>query len=107
MTYSGQGTLKPGVKAADHAIIYMSDNDRDKPPRMVRGENLTKDPIRVQPKTPRDKLEPVSRINYAKIYTVEHNVKVFFIGHIPTTFRNKLMTDFDLTWQNKRQMYEN
>lgn len=36
----------------------------------------------MEPKTPRDQLDPLSRLNYAKIYTVEYNVKVKFIGDI-------------------------
>jgi hypothetical protein len=43
---------------------------------------LTKIPIRVQPYTIRHKLEAASRLNYAKVYTIEHNVKVWFIGEI-------------------------
>jgi len=61
-------------------------------------------PIRVIPRTPRDKLEKESRINYAKIYTVEHNVKVHFIGHVDPKFHNKLVADFDATWMKKRLM---
>ncbi len=61
-------------------------------------------PIRVIPKTPRDKLEKESRINYAKIYTVEHNVKVLFIGQIAQDSQHALVADFDAVWMNKRQM---
>jgi hypothetical protein len=96
--------LKPGVKGKDHAVIYMTANSKEEPPAEYRGENLDKAPIRVNPKTPRDKLEPESRINYAKIYTVEHNVKVWFIGQISKNSQRRLMTDFDATWMQKRQM---
>ena len=72
---------------------------------MLEGEaELRLRPIRVIPKTPRDKLEKQSRINYAKIYTVEHNVKVLFIGHVDPKFQHRLIVDFDTTWQKKRQM---
>jgi hypothetical protein len=93
--------MKSGVKREDHAIIYTG----DKPPREIQGEaELMLRPIRVIPKTPRDKLEKESRINYAKIYTVEHNVKVHFIGHVDPKFHHKLVADFDATWMKKRQM---
>lgn len=82
----------------------MSDDPKENPPSEQHGENLTKEPIRVIPKTPRDKLDPESRLNYAKIYTVEHNVKVWFIGHIAEKSQRKLMTDFDATWYSKRHM---
>lgn len=92
--------LKSGVKAGDHAIIYTEDN----PPRAIPGERFVKQPVKVQPKTPRDKLEPISRLNYAKIYTVEHNVKVLFIGRIAPESEKQFFTDFDDAWLKKRQM---
>jgi hypothetical protein len=92
LTYQHQGTTKLGSKPEDHAIIYTG----DRPPKLLKGEyNLGHDPIRVEPKTPRDKLEADSRINFAKIYTVEHNVKVFFIGKVAESSRRKFMTAFD------------
>jgi hypothetical protein len=59
---------------------------------------LSKNPIQVISKAPRDKLHPGSRINYGKIYTVEHNVKVLFIGKLAKESERTLMTDFDATW---------
>jgi hypothetical protein len=72
---------------------------------LLEGEaELRLRPIRVIPKTPRDKLEEQSRINYAKIYTVEHNVKVHFTGQVDKQDENRLIVDFDATWQKKRQI---
>lgn len=73
-------------------------------PKALKGESLALKPIKVKPKTPRDKLQPQSRINYAKIYTVEHNVKVFFIGEISDSSKRRFMTDFDVVWVKKRKM---
>jgi hypothetical protein len=73
MTYTGQGVRKKGVHAQHHAIIYT-----DKPV-ISRGEKekgLTKKPIKVVPSSPRHNLDKFSRLNYAKTYTVEYNVKV-------------------------------
>jgi hypothetical protein len=101
LTYHRQGTTKPGVKREDHAVVYTG----NKPPKEIEGEaELKLRPIRVIPKTPRDKLEKESRINYAKIYTVEHNVKVHFIGRVDPNDHHKLVADFDATWMKKRQM---
>lgn len=101
LTYHNQGTKKWGVVPDDHAIVYVG----DQAPPNLRGENiLSKPPIEMIPKSPRHKLEPASRINYAKIYTVEHNVKVCFIGHIAPSSEMQLMRDFDDTWYKKRQM---
>jgi hypothetical protein len=38
--------------------------------------------IRVVPTDRRDKLDIMSRINYQKIYTVEHNAKVYDFGDV-------------------------
>ena len=84
------------MKHKDHAIIYTI----DRPPGDKT--DLDKDPIEVLPKTPRDTLEAGSLINYAKIYTVEHNVKVHFVGHIAPGSQRRFMSDYDATWKSKR-----
>jgi hypothetical protein len=43
---------------------------------------LLKRPVRVENFSPRENLSVASRVNYAKIYTIEHNIKVCFIGKI-------------------------
>jgi len=73
MTYGGYGCLKRGVHAEDHAVVYTS---RSLGPYFLDNEGITKPSIRVELTEPKESLEPLSRINYAKIYTVEHNVKV-------------------------------
>jgi hypothetical protein len=73
MTYSRQGVKKKGVHANHHTIIYTEK------PVLSRGERdkgLTKKPIKVIPSSPRHKLDNFSRLNYAKTYIVEYNVKV-------------------------------
>ncbi|KAH9213681.1 hypothetical protein DL95DRAFT_524341 [Leptodontidium sp. 2 PMI_412] len=100
LTYKYYATLKNGVKADDHAIVYMDDPVPDPLP----GESLSLKPIKLKAKSPRHKLKPQSRINYAKIYTVEHNVKVLFIGEVSKSSRRTFMTDFDQVWANKRKM---
>lgn len=84
MTYKKQATIKKGVKPQDHAIIYTEDKNRkgEKPTEAPGEEKLQNKPIRMDSKTARDQLDPLSRLNYAKIYTVEYNVKVCFIGSI-------------------------
>jgi hypothetical protein len=59
-------------------MVYIGDN----PPELLLGERLFKKPIKVEPLSSRDKLANESRVNYSKLYTVEHNVKVCFIGKI-------------------------
>jgi hypothetical protein len=101
-TYHGLATMKHGVKREDHAIIYTG----DKRPKKIKGEKLQLHPIQVIPRTPRDKLEEESRINYAKIYTVEHNVKVLFIGRVAPSSQYHLHNDFDATWMNMKRRHE-
>lgn len=43
----------------------------------------------------REKLDKTSRMNYAKVYTVEHNVKVYFIGEIYSKDWNILVEDYN------------
>ena len=94
MTYGGRATAKQGVKTEDHAIIYTGETA----PIEVEGESkLHKKPVRVQEKTARDKLAKESRINYAKVYTVEHNTKVHFIGEIHPDSEIDFFTTFKAT----------
>ncbi len=72
-----------------HAIIYTSKYPPeekcyyDDDGTVVR-ENLTKDPIRVvrEQKADEGDLGALSRVNYAKIYTVENYVRVLNIGKV-------------------------
>jgi hypothetical protein len=72
-----------------------------RPRRLPDESKLSKDSIQVTSKSPRDKLEADSRVNYGKIYTVEHNVKVLFIGKLAKESERTFMADFDATWNNK------
>lgn len=79
MTYGKRGTTKPGVKYEDHAIIYTG----SQAPAELPDENrLIKKPVRVDNYSNRGRLSIESRVNYAKLYTIEYNAKVCFIGKI-------------------------
>lgn len=94
-TYLKQGTLKNGVNAEHHTIVYTSIK-----PEYLNGEwdkGMTKQAIRIDPATPRDKLEPQSRLNYARVYTVEYNVKVCFIGKVHVDSRSQVVADYNAT----------
>jgi hypothetical protein len=93
LTYGGQGTLKRGVHPEHHAIIYTG-----KSPVILDGEQITKRSIQMESNNKRHgKLDETSRINYAKLYTVEHNVKVHFIGKIAAKHEQRIVTDYNLT----------
>ncbi|KAI9640506.1 hypothetical protein NHQ30_011252 [Ciborinia camelliae] len=93
MSYGGQGTTKPGVKAQEHAIIHTTDD-----PQLVANEDgsqMVFRPVKMEPDSPRDHLDPASRINYAKVYTVEYNVKVWFIGRIDRNSESTVKTSYN------------
>ncbi|KAF7936507.1 uncharacterized protein EAE97_007873 [Botrytis byssoidea] len=80
MSYEGRATSKSGVHPEEHAIIYTTPE-----PRLIDNEDGNKmkfDPVKMIPYSRRHILDTASRINYAKIYTVEYNVKVWFIGQV-------------------------
>jgi hypothetical protein len=72
------------VVKGHHAIIYTSREApsprRNEMPRPNESGMLQ--PIRVKPKATTDRLDRLSRINFAKLYTVEHNVKVKEFGDV-------------------------
>jgi hypothetical protein len=51
--------------------------------------------IKITPDNPRHRLYGASRLNYAKTYTVEHNVKVWFIGKIARDSERQIRTDYN------------
>lgn len=93
VTYGGQGTSKGGCHPRDHAVIYSGHHQ----PPLIHGENanLLRHPIRCKMDSDRLKLDTASRLNYAKLYTIEHNVKVQFIGSISTSSQSRLIADYN------------
>jgi hypothetical protein len=92
LTYHKQGTAKPGVKADDHAIIYA---DSKAPSELKDEPKLRNQPIRLVLDNAREKLSPESRVNYGKVYTVEHNAKVRFIGKIHKDYKARFFADWE------------
>lgn len=79
-TYGGRGTLKPGLRPETHAIIYMDGTE----PTPLKNENgMTKEPLKVE-RTGGSSggLDHASRVNFDKVYTVEHDVKVMNVGKV-------------------------
>ena len=76
-------------EARQHAIIYTSEYPPDEfwykaQDGSVVMEDLNKDPIKVrrEEQSPEGDLGDASRINYSKLYTIEHYVKVLNIGMV-------------------------
>jgi len=62
-------------------------------PRM--GEYGMLSSIRVIPRQKGEAMFPTSRINFSKLYTVEHNVKVYDFGNVHAEFLSVLKTSWD------------
>ena len=73
-------------------MIYSSEK-----PFSLNGENeaAMRTPIKATMVSPDQKLDESSRLNYAKLYTVEHNVKVHFIGQVHPDWEQKVVVDYN------------
>jgi hypothetical protein len=96
-TYNGKGVAKKGFNDSDraaHSIIYMRGED---PYQADDEPDFTKRPIMVIPVAPDQKLDPMSRLNFGKVHTVEHNVRVMPVGRIDP----KSLPYFEAYWEAK------
>ncbi|KAF2492884.1 hypothetical protein BU16DRAFT_92975 [Lophium mytilinum] len=94
-TYEGRGVTGDKQRSR-HAIIYTGDTV---PP--LRPEEMTQrnrlplgDAIRVVPDPHWEKLDPMSRINFDQVYTVQHNVKVRHFGKVHKNSERALVYQF-------------
>jgi hypothetical protein len=92
-TFQNRGVAKTGLKKHEHAIIYTGDSppsptEREQPGPSEMGMQQS---IRVEPTNPkRDYLTSMSRICFAKVYTVEHNAAVYDFGNVDQNFHARL-----------------
>ena len=91
MTYQGQGLKKYGIIPGDHAVVY---SHKEKP-LITPGEKTAKKPIPIILEQEGEKLDPMTRLNFAKVYTIEHNIKVAKVGRVPQENINQLLTYLD------------
>jgi hypothetical protein len=68
------------VNPEEHALVYAGKDDSTEP-KLLDGEEIDKKAIRMEPEHG-VKLHPASRINFGKLYTVEHSAKVVPLGKI-------------------------
>jgi len=70
----------------------------------VEGERkLVKKPVRVICTSNKEKLDVASRVNYSKLYTVEHNLKVCFIGEIDKAHEHRIFTAVENTLEVRNE----
>ncbi|KAK5682110.1 hypothetical protein LTS10_005235 [Elasticomyces elasticus] len=85
LTYGGRGVGKPGLVKSQHAIIY-STREAPQPQqdeRAGRGEiGMRTQPIRIIPDDPRDKLDPMSRIDFGTPHAIPYTQKVRQLGMV-------------------------
>jgi len=101
LTYGRKGCLKKGVKPKKHGIITTHTKTSRALP-LDKEPKLGFPPVRMKMTVPGEILAKESRVNYSKLVTVEHNVKVFFIGMIEKDM--ELVSDaVDQCWMSKRR----
>jgi hypothetical protein len=80
-TYGGRGTTATHARTRDHVVIYTG----DQPPALVEGESesiYNRRPIQVTLDPKGEPLLPASRLNVAKIHTIDHDIPVAKLGKI-------------------------
>ncbi|KAG6011795.1 hypothetical protein E4U43_008123 [Claviceps pusilla] len=98
LTYGGKGCNKNGVKPAKHGIIH----EHGHKPRMLNGEPKLGFPaVQARITEVGERLSKESRVNYSKLVTVEHNVKVFFIGSVAPECWSQVADAVNDCWYQK------
>ena len=91
-TYSGQGSAKGGgVRSQYYTVVYSS---VDTKPQPLPYENITIESFTIVLEEPGETIAPTSRLDFGKIYTVEHNLKILRIGRILPNHLPNLETAF-------------
>ncbi|KAF2403531.1 hypothetical protein EJ06DRAFT_488238 [Trichodelitschia bisporula] len=95
-TYGGQGVGKEGVTKGDHSIIHTGRPAPRHAPNEEPAyyETGMRGPIEVVADRRSDSLDVMSRLHYARTYTVEHNVKVWGFGRVHEDSLDLLWTNF-------------
>jgi hypothetical protein len=78
-THNRQATTKPGVRSQDYAAVYPLGGKVEYKPK----EQLDNEPLPILVEDPGEQIDPMSRLNFGRVYTVEHNVQVQKIGRVP------------------------
>lgn len=89
-TYGGKGTLKRGINVNDYAAVY----DSRQEPFMDMKETLSKTPFPIHIEDQKEKIDRMTRLNFGRVYTVEHRVKALKVGMIPREYHPLLRKYF-------------
>lgn len=97
-TYGNQGCKKKGVKPEKHGIVTLAGRRA----RLVSGEPTPGLPtVRMRMIAEGESIAWQSRANYSKLITVEHNVKVFFIGRVLEDDHQLVSDSVNKCWAEK------
>lgn len=72
-----------------------------KPPPLQPGESLVKDPIKIIPSDPSEKLDANSRINFRKVIHIDHGWRTKDIGIVDEKSLPKLLSYYREHNQNR------
>lgn len=102
MSYGTKGVAKPSTKKSEHGIVYIGKSPPEpsthEMPRSGE-QGMQQMAIRIDPDSSDEHLEPSSRLNYGKVYTVEHNIKVRNIGMVNRDSERALAHQFSQVWR--------
>lgn len=98
-THHGQGSSKQGLNPDDFVAVYDEKIGR---PQYSPGEKLTKKAIPVVVEDPSEKIDPMTRVNITRIYSVEHNLKVKKVGRVHEKHISRLLQFVDEAWMANR-----
>lgn len=100
-TYFGRGVSHQGVVKSDHTVIFTGkDPPQLHPDEHPKQQELGMRPeyIRVKTRSLTDKLSPSSRLNYGKIYTIQHSAPVKAFGRVADNCLGRLESNFRSVW---------
>lgn len=87
MTYNGRATRKPGCDPSSHSVVHTVDTAAQ---LLDDEKGIEFDPVAIVPSTANSGLVGSSRLNFAVIHTIQHNVKVKEIGMVKKSDLQKL-----------------
>jgi hypothetical protein len=85
-THNGKGAGKEGVDPENYAAVFPLGGTV----QLCPDEYLTKKPFPIKIEVPGETIDLKSRLNFGKIYTLEHNIKVKKVGRIPDEYHQQL-----------------
>jgi hypothetical protein len=96
-THHRKGASKEGVNPDNYAAVYPLGGTVQLGP----DENLTKKPFPIKVEGSGESISPKSRLNFGRIYTLEHNIRVKKVGRIPDEYHQQLDDYFSQTSAGK------